>query len=167
LGGRKRLGHGKKIDQIKTFQARALTCFFASAFVLFLAITFTDCSTKKTAPPTSPSAQLQAISPADPQKFPSAAKQWNNPYLIIRPDRVGLLSNVSPNEEQVLKPEEALNALAQLPSSAWPYGRVVAILVDEKSAGSEQSRVALRRNRGIVEGDLDEAHVAIRWMGGE
>jgi hypothetical protein len=110
---------------------------------------------------------LRSIVPADPQKYPPAAKQWSNPYLVIRADRVGLLSNAAPNEEQVLKPEEVLNALAQLPASAWPYGRAVAILVEEKQTSSPQEKVALRRNRGIVEGDLDEAHVAIRWMGGE
>jgi hypothetical protein len=110
---------------------------------------------------------LQSIAQADSQKYPPSSKQWSNPYLVIRVDRVGLLSNAAPNEEQVLKPEEVLNALAQLPGLAWPYGRAVAVLVDEKSASSEQEKVALRRNRGIVEGDLDGAHVAIRWMGGE
>ncbi|MGC2708108.1 MAG: hypothetical protein WA252_03130 [Candidatus Sulfotelmatobacter sp.] len=83
---------------------------------------------------------------------------------MIGADHVGLLSDVAANEEQLLKPGEVLNALAQLPASAWPYGRAVAILVDEKSANSEQSKVAVRRNRGIVEGDLDRAHVAIRWI---
>jgi hypothetical protein len=64
----------------------------------------------------------------------------------------------------MLKPEEVLNALAQLPASAWPYGRAVAVLVDEKRASAEQEKVALRRNRGVVEGDLQGAHVAIRWI---
>jgi hypothetical protein len=45
---------------------------------------------------------------------------------------VGLLTGVAANEEQILKPEEVLKALAQLPASAWPYGRAVAILVDAK-----------------------------------
>ena len=57
-----------------------------------------------------------------------------------------------------------LNALAQLPASAWPYGRAVAILVDEKATSSEPDKIALRRNRGIVAGDLQSAHVAIRWI---
>jgi len=109
---------------------------------------------------------LQSIAASDPSKFPSQqeSKHWGNPYLVVRPDGVGLLSSVAANEEQILKPEEVLNALAQLPASAWPYGRAVAILVDEKSTSSEQDKTALRRNRGIVEGDLQSAHVAIRWI---
>jgi hypothetical protein len=83
---------------------------------------------------------------------------------VIRPDVVGLLSSVAANEEQILKPEQVLSALAQLPASAWPYGRAVAILVEEKPTSSEQDKIALRRNRGIVEGDLQGANVAIRWI---
>jgi hypothetical protein len=146
-------------------QGRRPWCAFA--FIFFLTANFYSCTAKKAEPPPNPSVLLQSIVQADPQKYPPAAKQWSNPYLVIRADRIGLLSNAAPNEEQVLKPEEVLNALAQLPASAWPYGRAVAVLVDEKSASSEQGRVTLRRNRGIVEGDLDGAQVAIRWMGGE
>jgi hypothetical protein len=39
--------------------------------------------------------------------------------------------------------------------------------VDEKRASSETDKIALRKNRGIVEGDLQGAHVAIRWIPGE
>jgi hypothetical protein len=75
-----------------------------------------------------------------------------------------MLTSITANEEQILKPEEVLNALARLPASAWPYGRAVAVVVDEKPASSEQDKIALRRNRGIVAGDLESAHVAINWI---
>jgi hypothetical protein len=91
-------------------------------------------------------------------------KSWPNPYLVIRADRVGLLTGVTANEERILKPAEVLDVLAQLPSSAWPHGRVVAILVDEKSTSSEPEKIAIRRNRGIVAGELQGAQVAIRWL---
>ena len=110
---------------------------------------------------------LQAIGTADPAKYPSLRQQtrhWSNPYLVIRPDRVGLLTGVTANEQQMLKPDEVLNALAQLPPSAWPYGRAVALLVDEKPSSSEEDKIALRRNRGIVAGDLESAHVTIQWI---
>ena len=84
--------------------------------------------------------------------------------MVIRADRVGLLTGIAANEEQILKPEEILNALAQLPASAWPYGRAVAVLVDEKPSTPELDKIALRRNRGIVEGELEGAQVAIRWI---
>lgn len=112
------------------------------------------------------SSLLQAVPPADPAKMPSLeeAKHWSNPYLVIRPETVGLLTDVTANEERILKPDEVLNALAELPRSAWPYGRAVAILVDAKPTSSEEEKAALRRNRGIVAGELQSAHVAINWI---
>ena len=94
----------------------------------------------------------------------AGGSHWSNPYLVIRPATVGLLSGVDANEEQILKPEEVLKALAQLPSTAWPYGRAVAVLVDAKPTTSEQDKIALRRNRGLVAGELQSAHVAIHWI---
>jgi hypothetical protein len=125
------------------------------------------CSRQNTPAPPDAATLLQAIAPADSAKYPSSMQgstHWSNPYLVIRPDAVGLLTNVAANEEQILKPEEVLNALAQLPASAWPYGRAVAILVDEKPTTSETDKIAIRRSRGIVDGDLQNAHVAITWV---
>jgi hypothetical protein len=117
---------------------------------------------------------LQNIPAASPAKYAGLRekKNWQNPYLVVRPDGVGLLTGVTANQEQILKPEEVLDTLARLPSSAWPYGRVAAILVQEQSGGSgqsserisEQQKVALRRNRGTVAGELGRAHVEIVWM---
>ena len=123
------------------------------------------CSRKPTPPPEA-ATLLQAISPVDSAKYPclQESKHWGNPYLVVRPDAVGLLTGVAANEEQILKPEEVFSALARLPASAWPYGRAVAILIDERPTSSEQDKIALRRNRGIVEGDLEGAHVEIRWI---
>ena len=121
--------------------------------------------------PTAPKAPdaatlLQKIPAANPGKYPNLreSKSWRNPYLVIRADRVGLLTDVTANEEQILKPEEVLDALARLPASAWPYGRAVAILVSEERGSSDQGKAQLRRNRGLVAGALENAHVAIRWI---
>ena len=109
---------------------------------------------------------LQNIPPANPAKYADARekKVWQNPYLIIRAESIGLLSGVSANEERLLKPEEVLDALASLPPSAWPYGRVAAVLVQEEPGNSEPEKVALRRNRGAVAGALESAHTEIVWM---
>jgi hypothetical protein len=135
-------------------------------FITLMSFSLAACSRQKTPPPPDAASLLQAIAAADPAKYPSAheSRRWSNPYLVIRPDAVGLLTSVAANEEQILKPEEVLNALARLPASAWPYGRAVEILVEEKPAASESDKVALRRNRGIVAGDLEGAHVAITWI---
>ena len=89
-------------------------------------------------------------------------RRWRNPYLIVRIDGVGLLDPAD-NAEIVLKPEELLAALAHLPSSAWPYGRVVAVS-ESNVRSSEQDGIAIRRNRGIVGGILEGAHVTIEWV---
>ncbi len=141
---------------------RFLTAFWIGLFVAGLV----SCTHQSDAAQPDPATRLQAIPAADATKYPlmQEGKHWSNPYLVIRWDNVGLLSDVAANEEQLLKPEEVLKTLAQLPMQAWPYGRAVAILVDEKNARSEQDKAGLRRNRGIVEGDLEMANVAIRWI---
>jgi hypothetical protein len=138
----------------------------SAVLIFLLGSSFGACSRRSAPPPPDAAARLEGISAADPAKYPAIreSKHWSNPYLVIRPDRVGLLTDVAANEEQILKPDEVLNTLAQLPAAAWPYGRAVAILVDEKQANSEQDKVALRRIRGIVEGELQDAKVAIRWI---
>lgn len=88
-------------------------------------------------------------------------KNWRNPYLIIRSDGVALYDTAD-NAEIILKPEEVIGALSQLPRSNWPYGRVVAVA--EVTAAPEQDGVAIRRNKGLVGGLLEESHVAIRWV---
>ena len=139
---------------------------FSSVVAILLAMSFAACSRQSAPPLPDATSLLQSIAPADASKYPSLqeSKHWSNPYLVIRSDRVGLLTRIAANEEQILKPEEILNALAQLPASAWPYGRAVAVLVDEKPATPEPDKIALRRNRGIVEGELEGAQVAIRWI---
>ncbi len=135
-------------------------------FICTMSFSLAACSRQNAPPPPDPGTLLQAIPAADAAKYPSPqeSRHWSNPYLVIRPDTVGLLTGVAANEEQILKPEAVLNALARLPASAWPYGRAVAILMEEKPTASEPDKIALRRSRGIVAGDLEAAHVAIRWI---
>jgi hypothetical protein len=143
---------------------------WASVLLIVFGLTtsycLTACGGEKTPSAPDPESELQAISPADPAKFSSLqeTKHWSNPYLVIRPQSVGVLTGVAANEEQIVKPEEVLKTLAQLPASAWPYGRAVAVLVDAKPTSSEQDKIALRRNRGLVAGELQSAHVAINWI---
>jgi len=91
-------------------------------------------------------------------------KSWRNPYLIIRTDGVAILDS-SDNAEIILKPDDLLGALAHLPASDWPYGRVVAA-AENGARGSEQEGVAIRRNKGIVGGMLQGANVAVKWVPG-
>lgn len=109
-------------------------------------------------------AQLQAIPAADAAQYEKIKdmRNWRNPYLIVRADGVALLDTAD-SAEIILKPEELLPALAKLPTSYWPYGRVVAAVENTRNT-SEQDGVAIRKNKGIVGGILDGAHVAVKWV---
>ena len=89
-------------------------------------------------------------------------KKWQNPYLMIRTDGVALLDTAD-SAEILLKTDELLPALARLPASNWPYGRVVAVAAYGGKI-SLQDGVAIRRNNGIVGGMLSGAHIAVKWV---
>jgi hypothetical protein len=161
MGSEDGCSHGGAVN---LFAAGVCPPSFVCAFVLMMSFSLAACSRQTAPPPPDSATILQAITAADPAKYPPETKHWSNPYVVIRPDAVGLLTSVTADEEQILKPDEVLKTMAQLPASAWPYGRAVAILVDEKPTSTEQDKIALRRNRGIVAGDLEGAHVAINWI---
>ena len=135
---------------------------------LVVALLLASCSAPKTNPEAaaqdSSAARTQAIPDAKPELYGKMKdmKNWRNPYLIIRKDAVGLL-DVNDNEEITLKPEEVTKALADLPPSAWPYGRVVAVQALE-GAASEPDKAEIRRTKGIVAGTLEELRVVIHWV---
>ena len=109
------------------------------------------------------SARIEAIPAADPAKFHVArGKSWRNPYLIVKPDGVALL-DVDNNLEHIIKPDELTEKLAALPSSAWPYGRVVAV-TESAAAKSDHDKAEMRKNKAIVAGTLEGMHVMINWI---
>jgi hypothetical protein len=109
-------------------------------------------------------AHILAIPEPTPEKYRSLIhmKGWRNPYLIIRADGVALLQ---PDDhlERILKPGELTEALGNLPLSAWPYGRVVAV-TENAIRGSADDEVKIRANRAIVAGTLESMHVLINWV---
>ncbi|HXM22799.1 MAG TPA: hypothetical protein VN948_16190 [Terriglobales bacterium] len=119
---------------------------------------------EETAAATSPEARIQHVPPADPQKYAGMRdmKAWRNPYLIVRVDGVGVL-DVGNNEQQIVDPDKLSEALAKLPGSAWPYGRVVAIQ-EISAASSEEDKAKLRKNRALVAGALESMQVLINWV---
>jgi hypothetical protein len=109
-------------------------------------------------------ARLQEIPPASPEKYRRMVdmKNWRNPYLVVLPEGIGLLDPDN-NEQRLVKPDDVLQTLATLPASAWPYGRVV-VVTENAITSNEDQRVAIRRNKGILAGTLQSAHVAINWV---
>ncbi len=84
------------------------------------------------------------------------------PHLLVKKDGIWL-SDLQNNEERPFTSDHVLDALAALPVSAWPYGRVVPVQEVGTSA-SDQDRVAIRRNRAILAGTLEGAKVLINWL---
>lgn len=132
---------------------------------MMLAAALTGCTQPGAPEVSDPQAILQAIPPADSSKYAHIRdmKNWQNPYLIVRKDSVALF-DVADSAEIILKPDEVLPALAKLPSANWPYGRVVAAAEAATNGASEQDRVAIRRNKGIVGGLLQGAHITVEWV---
>ncbi len=131
-------------------------------FILLAALTACEQPSAQQQP--DPQSILQAIPSADSAKYESVRdmKNWRNPYLIVRPDGVALYDTAD-SAEIILKPNELLPALAKLPSTDWPYGRVVAA-TENNLRTSDQDGVAIRKNKGIVGGLLQGAHIAVRWV---
>ena len=110
--------------------------------LLIVLCTLTGCTKQPEAQAPDPQTILQAIPPADSGKYQRIRdmKNWQNPYLIVRADGVALY-DVADSAEIVMKPDELLPALAKLPASNWPYGRVVAA-AEVGVIGSEQQKIA-------------------------
>ena len=131
-------------------------------------VVLASCSAPKSPDPAaleaSASARILAIPPASPEKYRGMIdmKGWRNPYLIIRADGVALLDPDN-HLERILKPGELTQALGNLPPSAWPYGRVVAV-TENGVRGSADDSVKIRQNRALVAGTLESMHVLINWI---
>jgi hypothetical protein len=105
--------------------------------------------------------QLESIPAAKPEVYKKVdLKAWKNPYVIVRSDGVGLLDVIN-SEEHILKIDELPDALAKLPASAWPYGRVVA-LADDRSPAADKARI--RDNKAAIASMLHSSQVEIQWV---
>lgn len=134
------------------------------AILIVTTATLFACSQQQAPPAPDPQAVLQAIPAASSAEYDHIRdmKTWRNPYLIVRSDGVALY-DVADNAEIRLKPDELLPALAKLPASNWPYGRVVAA-AETTTRSSDQEAAAIRRNKGILGGVLEGAHIAVKWV---
>jgi hypothetical protein len=132
-------------------------------FVLLLLIPLLSCSgPEANVPASNPAAQLQNIPSAIREKYEKVKqKDWQNPYLIVRTDGIGLV-DLANNEIHILKPNDVAAALADLPSTAWPLGRVVAI--EQKAGTSDQEKTSLRTTRALLAGTLQDLRVDVFWI---
>ena len=118
-------------------------------------------SSPETQPTKTPqSTGLESIPPPDASKYPrlSDMSGWKNPYLIVREDGIGFL-DLSNREVHILKVEEIPAELVSLPSSAWPYGRVVLVAQAVPKNPTAETKADLRKNRALLLGTLKELDV--------
>jgi hypothetical protein len=134
------------------------------AILIVTTATLFACSQQQAPPAPDPQTVLQAIPGANSAEYDRIRDMttWRNPYLIVRSDGVALY-DVADHAEIRLKPDELLPALARLPASNWPYGRVVAA-AETTTRSSDQDAAAVRRNKGIIGGMLEGAHIAVKWV---
>jgi hypothetical protein len=111
----------------------------------------------------SQSARIESIPAPDPSKYPVVRDMvhWQNPYLVVREDGIGLV-DLGNREIHMLKPEQIPGKLASLPSSAWPYGRVVLVAEAVPKDPTEQTKADVRKNRALLLGTLKEMDVHYR-----
>ena len=142
--------------------------FVRMLFICLLLGALVACSkppaqTQAPAPETRQSTGLESIPMPDPAKYPSVRDMsgWKNPYLVVREDGIGFV-DLSNREIHILKPEEIPAELVSLPSSAWPYGRVVLIAQAAPKDATDQAKADLRKNRALLLGTLKELDVQFR-----
>ena len=132
--------------------------------ILLSVMALAGCTQQQAAQTPDPKTILQAIPAADSAQYEHIRdmKTWRNPYLIVRPDGVAVYDTAD-SAEIIVRPEDLLAELAKFPASNWPYGRVVAA-TEASRQNSEPDAVAIRRNKGIIGGVLEGAHIAVKWV---
>ena len=107
---------------------------------------------------------------------------WANPFLSVESDTLDLRitladANTSPvgegtmlrpvaarRQEVQLRPSGVASAIVALPSSAWRYGRVIAVA--EAPGASAKDRAKVRRNVEIAIQQLNDLGIVVEeWPG--
>jgi hypothetical protein len=103
------------------------------------------------------------VPPADPRKYRGVrdAKDWANPYLVIRPDGVEIVSKSLPRGRKLVPAGQLRRALVHLPVAAWPYGRVVAL--QEAGIRTANDRGLIHRNKAQAQQVLKSLRVKADW----
>jgi len=70
----------------------------------------------------------ERIPKPDPAKYSKVreGKDWKNPFLVVRPNGIEI-NGVTPRAGYISL-QDVTKELEHLPSSAWPYGLVVAVV---------------------------------------
>ena len=106
------------------------------------------------------------IGPANPQRYKSIhdAKDWKNPILVIRQDGIEVISKGLPSGQRTVASTDLQRTLIDLPVTAWPYGRVVAVQDIGLRAADLSDEQPIAHNRNVTLAILKTLQVTVeRW----
>jgi len=106
------------------------------------------------------------IAPASPQRYKSIrdAKDWENPYLVIRRDGIEVIAKGLPSGRTTVARADLQRTLIALPLSAWPYGRVVAVQDTGIVAADGSDKESIASNHEAALAILNTLQVTVeRW----
>ena len=105
------------------------------------------------------------IPPPDPSKYKDVrdARDWQNPYLVIRAEGVEVISRSAAVERQSIPCDELAVFLESLPATAWPYGRVVAAQEIGIRRGDGRDDQPIAENKARVERILRLLGIQVDW----
>jgi hypothetical protein len=94
--------------------------------------------------------RLRRIGPPDPRKYDAIqdARDWKNPYLIVRHDGIEILGVTSICRGV---PVNSIPRMSEaLPKSAWPYGLVVAVQEIGIRRFGDSKQIQMNREKLLV-----------------
>jgi hypothetical protein len=106
------------------------------------------------------------IGRANPQQYGSIrdAKDWKNPYLVIRRDGIEVIASGLLSGRRTVAPTDLERALIDLPVTAWPYGRVVAVQEIGIRAADRSDDKPIADNLDVTLATLKTLQVTVeRW----
>lgn len=105
------------------------------------------------------------IPPPAPGQYSAvrSARDWRNPYLVIRAEGVEVLSGSAAAQRRVVACEELAGYLESLPVTSWPYGRVVAVQGLGIRRGDGRDARPIAENKAKVERVLAELELKVDW----
>ncbi len=106
------------------------------------------------------------IPPPDPRKYKEVrdAKDWQNPYLVVRSEGVEVIAKAASLDWQIISCDELTEFLVSLPVTAWPYGRVIGVQEIGIRRGDGKDDQPIAENKAKVEEVLASLDVKVgRW----
>jgi len=141
------------------YMARSLLAAFLCAAIAFGSGTPRTSSQKRVH--AGESTLKKRIPPVDANKYRAVrdARDWQNPYLIVQANGVAARPIGAARETPTMSPMDVVAYLERLPSTAWPYGLVVAM--QENSLRSTGDDARIKRNREELVRLLEKAGVKV------